>query len=250
MAGKRGFHLMDWSQIKEAICAGRDFTVLDHECRVLSDVTMPSGGVVHVHIQPRHGELFLHDGGAAFDELAMNAVEVRSLRGVRAMLKRDDIVMAEDGRIWCERLPLEKVAVGIAVVADASLRAAAYMMARGFVAKSSPLDTRVRDALHRRYPQGRPKFAFEGKNRQHVFDFGAQDDDRIVLIDAVTPEPSSINSAIVKAIDARQANSNVVSLFVFDPEDDWPSASLSMLQLGGRSVELSSIANGPNLLAA
>lgn len=241
---------MDWNRIKEAICAGRDFTVLDQECRVLSDIIMPSGGTVFVHIQPRHGELFLNDGGAAFDELARNAIEVRSLRGVRAMLADDDLLMADDGRIWCERLPLDKAAIGVSIVADASLRAAAYMTARGFFARSNPLDTRVKEALRRRYPQGRSSFAFEGKNRQHVFDFGAPLDNRVVLIDAVTPEAASINSAIVKAIDARQANSNVISLFVYDALDDWPSGSLSMLALGGRSVELSSIATGPDLLAA
>jgi len=236
---------MDWQSIKAAICEGRHFTVADQECHVLSDVIMPSGGAIRVHIQPRMDFLYLHDGGAAFDELARHGIVTRSLRGVQAMMRETNFRMDSDGLIWRDRVPLERVAVGVALLADASYRAVTYMMARAPMRSAEPLDQRVKSTLHHRYPAGRPNFTFQGKNRQHTFDFGLTVDDRTILVEAVTPDSSSVAAAIVKALDAKEASPNVTPLFVFDPADHWASGNLNMLKLGGKGVEI-----GADLLAA
>lgn len=242
---------MDWQRVKAAICAGRGFTASDLGCSVLSDTIMPSGGAIHIHFEARTDHLMAHDGGAAFDELARHAVEVRSLRGVRRMLEETGFGLSDDGLVWRDRFSIDEAHIAVALVSDASARAAAYMLGRGKVIAGAPLDQRLRDAMRNRFPAGRQNFEFAGRHRQHKFDFGIVQDGRTILLQSVNPEQSSIASAIVKGLDATAAeNSNVIPIFVFDPADHWTSGSLSMLGLGGRSVEIGAAVNGQLPLAA
>jgi hypothetical protein len=242
---------MDWQAVKSAICEGRAFTVTDEGCRVLSDTIMPSGGAIFVHLQSRTDHLMAHDGGAAFDEIARHAVQIGSLSGVRRMLEETGFSLTEEGTVWRDRFSVDEAHVAIALVADASSRAADYMLKKGKVHTGIPLDQRLRDALHARFPQGRPNYEFAGRHRQHRFDFGMKQGDRLVLVQSVSPEQTSIASAIVKGLDAQAAeNSNVVPIFVFDPADHWTSGSLDLLELGGRSVEIDAASHGRLPLAA
>lgn len=241
---------MDWELVRKSICDGRGFAPTGDGFRVLSDTMMPSGAVIHVHFQARTDHLMAHDGGAAFDELNRFAVEIGTMKGVRAMLAETNFSLTDDGVIWRERFSPAQASDAISMIADASVRAAAYMMARGKVRAGLPLDQRLRDAMRSRFPQGRPNFTFAGKHRQHTFDFGVVEGDRTILLQAVGPEQSSIASAIVKSLDAKAVEgSNVVSIFVFDPADHWTSGSLNMLDLGGRGVEISAV-DQPGFLKA
>lgn len=242
---------MDWQGVKSAICEGREFSVEADGCRVLSDTLMPSGALIYIHFQARTDHLMAHDGGAAFDELARHAVQISGMRGVRDMLSETGFQISTDGTIWRERFSVAEAPVAVSLVADASVRAAAYMMSRGKVRTAPPLDERVRSAMKERFPQGRSNFEFSGRHRQHKFDFGLIDDNRTILVQAVNPEQSSIASAIVKGLDAQAVEgTNVIPIFVFDPADHWSSGSLNMLGLGGRRVEISAISAGNLPLAA
>ncbi|WP_125997841.1 hypothetical protein [Sphingobium yanoikuyae] len=240
---------MDWQSVKSAICEGRRFTQTAEGCSVLSDTLMPSGGLIKVHFVAKTDHLMAHDGGAAFDELARHAVEISSMRGVRRLLSETNFNLSDDGIIWRDRFSIEEAPIAVSLIADASLRAASYMMAKGKVSGGIPLDERLRDELRRRFPNGHPNYEFAGKHRQHKFDFGMQDGSRTILVQSVNPEQSSIASAILKGLDVKAESSNVVPIFVFDRNDRWSSGSLGMLDLGGRSMEIDA-ALGGQLLAA
>ena len=225
---------MDWAGVRRQICEARRFSETPDGLRLLSDVIMPSGGVVWVTIQP-HGTGFrAHDGGAAFDELARHAAEIKDMRGVRRMLAETNFRLSDDGVIWCDDLTSENVAECASFVSDASLRAAEYMLAHAFVTSAARLDSRVKDALRLRYPEGRPDFVLQGLNRQHTFDFGVKLSNEVVVVQAVTPDPASISAAIVKGLDATKSPSEKVrSIIVYDANDDWGSDRLNMLEIGG-----------------
>lgn len=242
---------MDWQRVKSVICEGRDFSLNEEGCRVLSDTLMPSGALIYVHLQSKFDHLTAHDGGAAFDELNRHGGVIKSLTGLRNMLSATNFRVAEDGAIWRERVSVEQAFDVISMVADASVRAAHFLLDHAKLPAAQPLDSRLKDVLRVRYPQGRPNYTFQGKNRQHTFDFGAVVGEQIILVQAVTPDSSSVSSAIVKGLDAKQAEgSNVVPLFVYDPEDRWPSDTLSMLQLGGVGVSIGSLGHSDLPVAA
>jgi hypothetical protein len=242
---------MDWESIRKAICDGRQFSSNEQGARVLSDIIMPSGGMVFVNLQFRHGSLFGHDGGSAFDELAKHGMEVGSMMGVRRMLAKTSFRVSDDGLIWRDRVDPASASLLVSLVADASLRAAQYLLARGRFSTAAPLDQRVKDTMRRRFPGGRTNFAFQGKNRQQVFDFGIVVEGKTVLIEAVTPDSASVSAAIVKGLDASQApGANVIPLFVYDPSDEWKSGSLNMLQFGGTGISIDRISEGSLPIAA
>ena len=242
---------MDWHRVKKTVCEGRGFQEAGDGYRVLSDTIMPSGGAIYVHLQSRTDHLMAHDGGAAFDEITRHGVEIAALRGVRGMLAKTGFNLADDGTIWRDQFAIEDAHLAIGLVADASSRAASYMLAHGRVPHGVALDQRVRDTMRARFPAGHPNYEFTGLNRQHKFDFGFMQGDKIILVQAVNPDQSSIASAIVKGLDSQAAeNSNVVPIFVFDPNDHWTSGSLNMLELGGRRMEIGALKDGNLPLAA
>ena len=242
--------MTDWQAIRTAICEGRRFALTEQGAKVLSDTIMPSGMAISIHIEQRSSGLFLHDGCAAFDELARHGLGFSKDGLLASMLRKTNFGVSE-GMVYRERVPLDDIAVGIAITADASFRAATYMLENADAPKVKPLDVRVRDALRLRYPMGRPNFVVEGKNRQHTFDFGVVIDGETVLVEAVVPESAAINAAIVKALDV--AGSDTIkarSVFVYDPLARWKSGQLSLLNLGGQPIEADRLNSATPLLAA
>lgn len=241
---------MDWLEIKAALCASRDITPVRDGLSVLADTMMPSGLLIRVHIQLRNGQLFMHDNGAAFDELAQHGGECKNSASVKNMLAATNFRLTAEGQIFRDAMPPSDVGSGVALVADASQRAAQFMISHCKVRIGQPLDVRVRDALRRRFPQGTPKFRYEGHARQQTFDFGFEHEGQVILVDAVSPDRSSVNSAIVKSIDARNAiDSRARPILVYDDADHWPSDTLNLLAMAGERVSYKTIAEG-RLLAA
>jgi hypothetical protein len=232
-----GVSMTEWASIRRQICEARRFSEGPEGLRLLSDVIMPSGGLVWVTIQPRGSGFSAHDSGAAFEELARHAAEIGDLRGVRRMLAETNFRLTDDGVIWADNFDHSNVFEAASFVSDASLRAAHYLLDRALVPVGARLDSRVKDALRLRYPDGRPDFMIQGLNRQHTFDFGVTIEGETILVQSVTPDHASISAAIVKGLDASKTpRSRVKSIFVYDSNDDWGSDRLNMLELAGASA--------------
>ncbi len=230
---------MDWDQVRHQICAARAFTRFDQGARVLSDAIMPSGAAVYINFQSRADCLAAHDGGAAFDELARHAAEVRGMSGIRRMFADTPFRIADDGLIWLDRVPVDSAAMAISVLSDASVRAANHMLSRSIVGGREKLDRRVQSKLRELYPLGKLNFTLMGLHRQHTFDFGVSIDDKTYVVEAVTPDQTSIASAVVKGLDAQKADDNqkiIIPVYVIDEDDDWQSENLNLLSLGGRHM--------------
>lgn len=243
--------MTQWEEIKAALCAARRFSAVHDGFRVLADTMMPSGNLIHVHIQLRDGLLFMHDNGASFDELAQHGAECKSSVQIRKMLAETNFRLTPEGFIFRDKVRPEEVGTGVALVADASLRAAQFMLAHAKVKVGKALDVRVRDALRQRYPQGMTNFKFTGHARQQTFDFGFDHEGETILVDAVSPDISSVNAAIVKSLDAIQSSTGRARpILVFDERDNWPSDAMNLLAMaGGERMSFQRVAAG-NLLAA
>jgi len=236
---------MDWHEIKETLCAAREWTPVQDGYRVLSDTLMPSGGLIYVYIQMRGGHLFMHDDGAAFDEIARMGAEMSTASGVRRLLSETNFRLTPKGEICRDGIAPTDVAVGISLVADASLRAATFMLARAKVRIGQPLDSRVKAALRQRFPGGTADFRFDGKAKQQKFDFGMEVDGETILVDAVSPDISSVNSAIVKSLDAKSApNSRARPILVYDERDRWHADAMNLLGMAGERMEFKRVAEG------
>lgn len=242
---------MDWLEIKEALCAARDFTSVRDGVRVLSDTMMPSGMLIYVHMQMRGEKLFMHDNGAAFDELAQHGRQSKTATPVRRLLSETGFGLTAEGQIFRDGIAPKEVGGGVSLIADASLRAAQYMLAHSKARIGQPLDVRVRDALHRRFPGGELNIRFTGLARQQTFDFGLRDGNETILVDAVSPDLSSVNAAIVKSLDvARAPDARVRPILVYDANDVWTSDAMNLLAMApGERMSFERVSEG-RLLAA
>lgn len=242
---------MDWQAIRQAICEGRRFEETQKGRSVVADTMMPSGHVIRIYMRADHDKLVLHDDGAAFDELAAQGREATSLSGVRHLLSEIDLRLDETGTIFMDRLDPANVAAGIAILADASLRAAQFMLARSRPRRGMALDKALQDRLRVAFPDGRPNFRFNGRSRQHKFDFGMARDGQTILVDAVTPDASSVNAAVVKTLDAlRSTDEKARPILVYDAKDGWRSDMLGLLTMGGGEYMSIDAVNEGRLLAA
>lgn len=242
---------MDWADVRRQICEARRFTEVDQGVRVVSDAIMPSGAAVYIHFHARSDHLSAHDGGAAFDELARHAADVRSMAGVRKLLANGPFRVADDGKIWLERIAVADAGLAIAFISDASVRAAHHLLSRAHAGLKLKLDTRVKSKLRELYGNGQVDFTIQGLHRQHTFDFGVNLEGHTIVVEAVTPEQSSVASAVVKGIDAQKSEhprSSIEPIFVIDEDDDWPSDMLNLLSLGGRRITFDRLAHQPHPL--
>ncbi len=146
--------------------------------------------------------------------------------------------------IWRDHIKIEKAAMAIMMVADASVRAA-YLLDYATIKAGVPLNQRVKEASQLRFPQGHPNDTLEGKHRQHTFDYCFAVQDRTYRVQSVIPDPSSVSSAIVKGLDARDAEqSNGVAIFAYDPSDKLPPGSLGILHFGGFGMTAEALKRG------
>lgn len=243
---------MDWQSVKAALCEGRRFTATARGYSVIADTMMPSGGVIEIFLQSDRELLTLHDGGAAFDELARNGLEARSLSGVRRLADEIGCRLNDDGALFMDRVPIGKIAGSVAVLADLSLRSALFLQQHAAKRRRSNLDARIQATLILRFPEGRANYIFQGRRRQHSFDFGYEAEGHTVLVEAVTPESATINAAIVKSMDSSKAEEGrAFPILVYDASDGWNSDALGLLAYsGGRVLSIDYLREGDLLEAA
>lgn len=242
---------MDWAKIQRSICEARSFRVTPEGMSLIADTIMPSGMIIRVFLQPDHGLFTLHDGGAAFDELARIGRSVSSMTGVRRLLSEINLRMTDDGAIFMDQVEQNDLGVAVSVLADASFRAASFLVSHSKVPRSAPLDQQLRDILRLRHRNGVPNTRIQGRNRQHKFDFSFDRNGETVAVDAVTPDITAVNAAVVKALDVlRNTERTVRPVLVYDAADGWDSSLLNTLAMGGGEyVSFDAVREGLQLAA-
>ena len=75
-------------------------------------------------------------------------------------------------------------------------------------------------------------------NKSHTFDYLIHgNDNQFLIIDAVVPDSSSVNAAVVSHMDVRAIHRPDVRQFiVYDRDQEWNASDLALLTLGAPSV--------------
>lgn len=202
----------------------------------------PSNGVVQVFIEGGDATFVASDGGGALETiLGAGGHSVRAMRFLKEAARRFGLSVDASGWIHSSPQPVELAVSTISNVAEAS-RSAAEAMVRHFQPQihgnfrrelERYLDVSFRSRLERRVK------IVGASNTPQTFDYliNAPNSERIVL-DAVVPEPNSINSAIVSHVDLRNAKLKAVQQFiVYDGGHRWRSSDLALLRVGATPIE-------------
>jgi hypothetical protein len=214
----------------------------------------PSNGAVQVFIDGDRNSFAVSDGGGAI-EAVMQSGDFRAdaKPALRSFASRFGLHVDRSGWIVASDVTREEVTSFVSIVADCSKQAAEYLIRRLRPTVGEDFRPALRAIIEERFHSGfQPEGFWPGEHKSHRFDYLIRiSPERVALIDAVRPDPSSINSAIVAHMDvARVANENVRQRIVFDDRLNWRSTDLALLRIGAPTVAFTSVSSVLDRLAS
>lgn len=193
--------------------------------------------VVVAALVGRKGEtVVVHDDGGAEDRLAASGRKVADVAAILRKVARRHGLLVENGQITSRASGIEDLAALIPLVANASQEAASALRAA-----STPRHQRdiVQEAV-RALISWRPdlniqrEFLVTGaSSRPYHFDIAAEiRSGALLLIEAVSPDATSINAAAIRNLDVgRRTDELFARAIVYDRQDEksFGSANLALL---------------------
>jgi hypothetical protein len=210
----------------------------------------PSNGCVTAYVAgDMAGQFRVSDDGGALDSLSAHGLSVSEPSKLVSPFCKRRHLKEKNGIIYAPRVPIEGLSTAIVMVAAASSEAAAHGIKAIKPARRKELAAAVYEALERfcvdrRISPTEHIIAEERiaglSNRQYVFDYVVHvDTTEALLVDAVVPEATSINSTVVSHIDVGQTkNPKYRQIIVYDPNEQWNSSDLNLLQMAAVTVPL------------
>jgi hypothetical protein len=162
---------------------------------------------------------------------------------IRPLLKKQGLKV-DDGVILAPKVGKERLASAVTLVANASKEVAHWGLRHLRASKPKNLFQaidRIITTSHGVAFLSRHETFVGASNKQHAFAFVLRTSDRrIVLIDPVVNDPSSINSKVVAHMDIRQVGDSAIDQrLVYDEDEMWDAADLNLLKVGATPVPLS-----------
>lgn len=222
--------------------------------RVPTSCLYPSNSIVTVFVEAKLDDLIVHDDGRALDELAASDLAFgHPIKALSQLVRKAGLSVTASGAIVSKRLKIEEVAGAIAIVANASRDGASYLIDHARVPRVNFREGVERE-LDKRFPKlwKRNRRTPGESTKVHRFDYGVElPGGRLLLVDAVVPDSSSINAAVVANLDVAHARSlKIESRIVYDDREKWKASDLSILRVGARTVPFSSFAQTLDAVAA
>lgn len=206
-----------------------------------------NGRAVQAYVEQAGSSFIVSDGGnAALVYSGLDGDPRAATKIMRAVPKAMGLLSSRDG--WITSPPVDEMhlATYIAMVAECSLSLEASLrrMARRQHDSASfkdEVDIALRAAP--KLSLVRRKHFTGASNKQHTFDFAIElDEKRTLVLDAVVPDPNSINSAVVSHLDLKQAqNPALIQRIVYDDARRWDGSDLALLSVGATAIPFSKL---------
>ncbi len=206
--------------------------------------TYPSNSMIKVFVEGGKYSFVVSDGGGAAKSLAeAGYLGHAGPRFLADHTRGTDLSVSKAGWIYIAHVETDEVTGAITEVAGAS-REASHALLRHFKPEvpfdfrtdlDTILDRHFRDALQRKaHVPG-------ASNKLHTFDYLFRVREGItVVLDAVLPDASSINSAVVSHMDVKASKTGEIDQFIiYDDNQPWKSSDLALLSIGAPPVAFS-----------
>lgn len=226
---------------------------------VTSRSLYPSMSAVLVYVDGGENAAVVSDGGGALDEVE-RAVQFDPghVKSIAKMVRNWGLEVNSNGWIHTKQIAYKNISSAIAIVTSASVDTARALLKRARpkrqrdyrVELDGLLNSKFRGYVHRNV-----KLVGES-NRQHVFDYMLTlPGGKKLIMDAVTHDANSVNSAIVSHLDIRNRQAgepeqeNYVQRIIYNDKEEWDSSDLSLLATGATPVAFTKIASTLDRLA-
>jgi hypothetical protein len=162
---------------------------------------------------------------------------------------------AIDGKLVSPAVPAPQLTSAVMLVANASAAAAHWGVEHLKVKRHRDLRAALYGSLAKHFAAERIErqgHLFGKSNKRYRFDnVVTLNASHKLVVDAVQPDPNSINSRTVAHLDVRQLEDpNIIQRIVYDQEEDWDSADLNLLQMAATLIPLSHLEHGLTRLRA
>ena len=213
------------------------------EVLIQTQCLYPSNGFVKVAIEGGATTWRVHDCRGALDEyMAIGSVTPPNLGAARHIARRQGLSIDVAGRVVAPLVSADRLISAIIMTANVSKEIAHHFVERFRPEFHRDLRSVLEELLERRFPHEmrREETVVGHSNKQHKFDFSVRlPHEKRLLLDAVTPEASSINAAVVAHLDVAAANlPGVFQRLVYDEDARWKSSDLALLTVGAKVVSL------------
>lgn len=198
----------------------------------------PSNAFVVVYVYGGENEFTVSDRGGAIREVERAGVEItRSDSALSAFAKRHDLIFRH-GAISTPLCSRAELSAAIAVVANASKELADHLFEKTRARKARDIKTILKSLLVVTFPKATitEDLAITGASNK-AFKFGnvvTLDANRRLIVDPVIRDPNSINARFVANMDVKRAEiPGLEQRIIYDDEDNWSPAELSLLSSSG-----------------
>lgn len=222
--------------------------------RVYTTCLYPSNEVVQVIVRGGVNEFTVSDDGGAI--AAIEAAGVELMAGDKSLRKYIHVqgLRVEHGAIISPKVSAEQLPVAILLVANASQEAAYRELESRKLKPNRNFKHMVEKLLLQRFPDRTEKqLVVVGEStKQYKFDYGVRSaDGRVLLVDAVTPDYSSIASAVLANLDVRNLkDDHFVQRIVYDDREPWKAEDILLLHNGAPTIPYSEFSRSLDRLAA
>ena len=226
--------LAGWSQPKAA----------GHRVIVPTNCLFAGGGIIRVIVEGGQNTFVVHDDGAALADFENAGGDlITATKMMAAHFRQDGFLVDGNGVISAPPVSLDALAPTIALVANASRSASDHLMARWKPAFRLKFKDAVRNLLEAEYPKrwAHDRTLVGKSNKPHKFDFVIDlGHERQLFFDAVVPEATAINTAVVRHLDVAATHGDkIVQRIVYDDREAWKASDLNLLKLGAPAFPFS-----------
>jgi hypothetical protein len=221
--------------VRTALDSISGFAETRNGVRVNTHCLYPNNGSVRVLVMGAGDTFFVSDEGGALREatLAGAHIEYTDQKFTKALQSQG--LRMEHGVIMSPAVSLEALATAITLVANASKETADWIFEHWRLSRARKFKDLLKELLRIEFKNVQEQTLTGVSNKPHTFDSVIQfmNGSRL-LVDAVVKDPNSINARVVANLDVRAAeHDRLIQRIVYDDEDEWGAADLSLLKVSG-----------------
>jgi hypothetical protein len=210
-------------------------------------MTYPSNAAVMVYVEGGTRHFTLSDGGGAVGVLnGSGGYRVDGLSILKQHCQSTEFYTTNRGWI-STRKPVDQNSFTsvVSLIAQFSFEASVNLLKQFKPEKHSDFRVDLERDLDRRFKDhmSRKGHLVGNSNKKQTFDYIIRiPGDRIIAIDAVVPDASSINSALVAHLDLKATGRrDIGQMIIYDDRQKWKSSDLVLLGMGALPTAYSSV---------
>ncbi|MGY3575297.1 DUF1829 domain-containing protein [Bradyrhizobium sp. USDA 4504] len=207
--------------------------------------TYPSNAVVYVTIEGGNDVFVVSDGAGAVETLhGAGGHKVAAHKLLQVLLRgQGNLRVDKSGAIYTSPVRRSELTAAISLIAETSVRCSEILLRNFKPERHSDFRKEIGDKLQ---VQFRDAFKAGGhmpgaSTKVHKFDFLIRrPSGTMIVMDAVVPDSSSVNAALVSHLDLKRAKrADVQQAIIYDDTQDWRSSDLALLTIAAPPIAYS-----------